>query len=186
MPGGNLIMSGDGHKDWVAGVAFHPAGTHLASASGDCTVKIWDFAQKRCTVTLTEHTAAVWNAAFHSTGDYLASCSLDHSVRLWDLHTSRCRLAFRGHVDSVNEVVWQPHTNNFATGSSDKTVSLWDMRTGLCAQTLYGHLNSGKELSPSALTVCPYIAIYDTDTFGFYRTSEPPLLQLSRRCHRER
>jgi WD40 repeat protein len=50
LPSGDLIMSGDGHKDWVAGVNFHPQGTHLASASGDCTVKIWDFAQKRCTV----------------------------------------------------------------------------------------------------------------------------------------
>lgn len=142
LPSGDLIMSGDGHKDWVAGVNFHPQGTHLASASGDCTVKIWDFAQKRCTVTFTEHTQAVWNAAFHDSGDFLASCSLDHSARLWDLHSNRCRVTFRGHVDSVNEVCWQPFTNNIATGSSDKTVSLWDMRTGLCAQTFYGHLNS--------------------------------------------
>jgi len=37
LPSGDLIMSGDGHKDWVAGVNFHPAGTHLASASvGRC------------------------------------------------------------------------------------------------------------------------------------------------------
>ena len=35
IPSGDLIMSGDGHRDWVAGVDFHPAGTHLASASGD-------------------------------------------------------------------------------------------------------------------------------------------------------
>lgn len=26
MPGGDLIMCGEGHKDWVAGVDFHPAG----------------------------------------------------------------------------------------------------------------------------------------------------------------
>ena len=147
LPSGDLIMSGDGHKDWVAGVNFHPQGTHLASASGDCTVKVWDFAQKRCTVTFTEHTQAVWNAAFHDSGDFLASCSLDHSARLWDLHSNRCRVTFRGHVDSVNEVCWQPFTNNVATGSSDKTVSLWDMRTGLCAQTFYGHLNSCNHVS---------------------------------------
>jgi hypothetical protein len=23
-----LIMSGEGHKDWVSGIAFHPRGSH--------------------------------------------------------------------------------------------------------------------------------------------------------------
>jgi WD40 repeat protein len=34
LPAGDLIMCGEGHKDWVAGVDFHPGGTSLASASG--------------------------------------------------------------------------------------------------------------------------------------------------------
>jgi len=142
LPGGDLIMSGEGHKDWVAGVNFHPKGTHLVSASGDCTVKLWDFEKQRCTHTFTDHTQAVWAAAFHDSGDFIASCSLDHSTRLLDVATGKCKQTFRGHVDSVNEVVWQPFTNNICTGSSDKTVSLWDARTGLCVQTFYGHLNS--------------------------------------------
>ena len=29
-------MTGDGHNDWIADVAFHPLGTHLATSSGDC------------------------------------------------------------------------------------------------------------------------------------------------------
>ena len=39
LPAGELVLSGDGHKDWVSSVAFHPAGTHLASGSGDSTVR---------------------------------------------------------------------------------------------------------------------------------------------------
>jgi hypothetical protein len=35
LPAGDLIMCGEGHKDWVAGVDFHPGGTSLASASGE-------------------------------------------------------------------------------------------------------------------------------------------------------
>lgn len=35
LPHGDLIMCGEGHKDWVAGVDFHPAGTSLASGSGE-------------------------------------------------------------------------------------------------------------------------------------------------------
>jgi WD40 repeat protein len=36
VPNGELIMSGEGHKDWISGLAFHPKGTHLATSSGDC------------------------------------------------------------------------------------------------------------------------------------------------------
>jgi len=142
LPGGDIILSGDGHKDWVAGVNFHPQGTHLVSSSGDCTVKLWSFEQAKCTATFKEHTQAVWDAAFHDTGDFVASCSLDHSARLWDVNSGKCKQTFRGHVDSVNAIMWQPFSNNICTGSSDKTLSIWDARTGLCAQTFYGHFNS--------------------------------------------
>jgi hypothetical protein len=33
LPNGDLIMSGEGHKDWVAGVDFHPRGMCLASGT---------------------------------------------------------------------------------------------------------------------------------------------------------
>lgn len=70
-------------------------GTHLVSASGDCTVKLWSFEAAKCISTFTEHTQAVWDACFHDTGDFVASCSLDHSARLWDVNSQRCRQTFR-------------------------------------------------------------------------------------------
>ncbi|KAG2427437.1 hypothetical protein HXX76_012373 [Chlamydomonas incerta] len=142
MPGGDLIMCGEGHKDWVAGVDFHPAGTCLASGGGDSSVKIWDFEKQRCVTTFTDHKQAIWSVRFHHLGEVVASGSLDHTVRLWDLPASKCRMALRGHVDSVNDVAWQPFTSSLATASSDKTVSIWDARAGLCTQTYYGHQNS--------------------------------------------
>ena len=78
-------MSGEGHKDWIADCDFHPKGSHLATASGDCTVKLWDFAKGTATLTLTDHTQGVWGCAFHDTGDFLASCSMDHTAKLWDI-----------------------------------------------------------------------------------------------------
>ena len=50
VPNCDLLMSGEGHRDWISGVAFHPHGTMLATSAGDNTVKIWDFLQVRRTV----------------------------------------------------------------------------------------------------------------------------------------
>lgn len=142
LPSGELIMSGEGHRDWVAGCDFHPRGTHLATASGDSTVKIWDFASASCVATLTEHSQAVWSCAFHDLGDFLVSSSLDHTAKVWDITTGRSRMTLRGHLDSVNHVTFQPFSNLVCTASGDKTVSVWDCRSGLCIQTFYGHQNA--------------------------------------------
>lgn len=45
VPNCDLLMSGEGHRDWVSGVDFHPHGTMLATGAGDSTVKVWDILQ---------------------------------------------------------------------------------------------------------------------------------------------
>ena len=49
-------MAGEGHTSWLSDVQFHPMGSHLVTASGDGTVKIWEFAQAKCTHTFFDHT----------------------------------------------------------------------------------------------------------------------------------
>ncbi|ETO23439.1 flagellar WD repeat protein PF20, partial [Reticulomyxa filosa] len=151
VPNGELLMSGEGHKDWISDCQFHPVlGTFLVTASGDKTVKLWDFAKSICVATYEEHTHAVWSACFHHDGEFIASSSMDHTCKLWDVNTGKCRQTYRGHVDSVNFVRFQPLTHNMCTASSDKTVSFWDLKSGLCMQTLYGHHNSVNHLSFNA------------------------------------
>ena len=48
LPTGELIMSGEGHRDWVSDVAFSPTDPQLATTSGDSTVKLWDFKSASC------------------------------------------------------------------------------------------------------------------------------------------
>ena len=104
MENGENIMSGEGHKDWVSGVDFHPAGSHLVTGSGDKTVKVWDFINSCVMHTFTEHTGPVWQTKFHDTGDFVLSASADASLKLFDLNSLRVRQAYRGHTDSVNSV----------------------------------------------------------------------------------
>lgn len=142
VPSGDIIMTGEGHKDWLSDCDFHPGGARLATSSGDGTVKIWDFSKAECVLTFTDHTHAVWGCSWHSCGDFLASCSMDNTCKVWDVNSERCRHTLRGHADSVNSIVFLPYSNTLLTCSADKTLSLWDARTGLCAQTFYGHMHS--------------------------------------------
>lgn len=138
---GELVMTGEGHKDWVSSISWHQNGNLIATTSGDTTVKIWDVSKEQCQHTFTDHTQATWSSAW--TSDFLITGSMDHTCRLFDIGSWRSRQTFRGHVDSVNSVAFQP-TNPclICTGSGDKTLSMWDIRSGLCVQTFYGHTNA--------------------------------------------
>lgn len=48
METGEDFLTGEGHKDWISGVDFHPAGSHIVTSGGDNTVKIWDCIKPAC------------------------------------------------------------------------------------------------------------------------------------------
>jgi WD40 repeat protein len=143
MDSGENIMTGEGHKDWITTVDFHPAGSHLITAGSDRNLKLWDFLSSSIAHTFSNvHTGPIWRVKFHDTGDFALSSGGDGVIKLYDMHALKVRQQYRQHTDSVNGLNFQPFTNFFVSGSADKTVSIWDMRTGLTIQTFYGHLNA--------------------------------------------
>jgi sperm-associated antigen 16 protein len=97
------IMSGEGHKDWIAGIDFHPTGSHCATGGGDKSIKVWDFINSSIAHTWADvHTGPIWKVKFHDTGDFVLSASGDGSVKLFDLNSLKLRNQFRSHTDSVN------------------------------------------------------------------------------------
>lgn len=142
VPAGDLIVTGEGHTEWVSDCDFNVEGTKLVTSSGDTTLKIWNFAKHKCVHTFKDHQLAIWSCSWHWTGDFVASASRDSTSKVWDLNSQRCRFTLRGHTDSVNSIEFVPFSNILLTSSTDKTVSMWDARTGLCGQTFYGHEHS--------------------------------------------
>ncbi|MGD9853849.1 MAG: WD40 repeat domain-containing serine/threonine protein kinase [Planctomycetaceae bacterium] len=72
----------------VNSIAFSPDGEHLASASGDGAVKVWNMRAGRVIQTLENaHSGFVCSVAFHPDGQHVASVGADNQVKVWDLTT---------------------------------------------------------------------------------------------------
>ncbi|XP_023119762.2 sperm-associated antigen 16 protein [Amphiprion ocellaris] len=136
---GEMMLTGEGHSDWLSGCSFYPDGTKLATTSGDTTVRLWNFSLGCCVLTFFGHSQPTWSCSFHSSGRFLASCSSDRTAKLWDLNSQRCRLTLRRHDASVNSVHFLSSSNLLLTASADKTVVLWDTRLAVCPAVFTGH-----------------------------------------------
>ncbi|MEH1814791.1 MAG: ribosome assembly protein 4 [Nostoc sp.] len=132
----------EGHNSGVTSVAYTPNGQHLASASNDKTIKIWDVSNGKLLKTLTGHSDPVNSVTYSPNGQHLASASNDKTIKIWDVSSGKPLKTLTGHSNGVNSVTFSPNGQQLASASSDNTIKIWDVSSGKLLKTLTGHSDS--------------------------------------------
>jgi WD40 repeat protein len=124
----------DGQFDGsVTCVAFNPAGTQVAAASIDGTLRLWDATTCRPVFTPAHESQPLTGIAFSPDGRRLAGAAMDGLVRLWDATDGERLLTLRGlgragtgHYGFTARVALSPDGTRLAANDWDGTVTIWD------------------------------------------------------------
>ncbi|KAG7174648.1 Notchless protein 1-like [Homarus americanus] len=126
-----------GHAEAVLSASFSPDGQHLASGSGDTTVRFWDINTETPHFTCKGHRHWVLVTAWSPDGERLASGCKSGQIFIWDPKTGKqTGRALTGHKQWVTALCWEPlHLTN--NGESTRLAS-----AGKDGDVLTNHLQS--------------------------------------------
>lgn len=128
-----------GHSRTINRIAWSPKSWHLASASQDHMVNVWDVQERTLVQTLKGHFEAVNSVTWSPDGKRLASASRDQTIIIWNALEGTQHVVLKRHSRSVFTVAWSPDGLQLASGGTDGTVRLWDVRRGQQLGVLEGH-----------------------------------------------
>ncbi|KAJ3191243.1 hypothetical protein HK101_007935 [Irineochytrium annulatum] len=118
-----------GHTQPVTSISWEPYHRNkncnkFATASKDCTVKIWDAVNRRCIMTLSQHTLPVMCVKWGGEG-LLYTASRDKTIRVWEAETGKLVRVLEGHAHWVNHLAL---STDFVlrTGPYDHTGKKWE------------------------------------------------------------
>lgn len=166
--GNTEIACYTGHADVVRKLLVFPDGKRFASASNDCTIKIWDTETGSVLQTLHGHDSFIYDLALLPNGD-LVSTAEDRSVRIWD-------------KGSVLQAITLPcisvwcvtvlSNGDIAVGGSDKQIYVFTADTSRAA-TLEGRRAFEDLVRLSAISEQSLDDLKKTDIPGYERLNDP-------------
>lgn len=124
------IRTLSGHSGAITAVVFRPDGEHLASASFDHTVRVWEAGTGRAVCTCRGHLDKVTALAYSPDGTLLASASLDHTLRLWDARAGGRRRLLPTGERAVQALAFTPDGRQLVCAGDSGTVEVIDLTRG--------------------------------------------------------
>jgi len=120
-----------GHSHYVMMIKLNPADLNtFASASLDCSVKLWELSSGSQLCSLEGHAKGVncidfYPASSSSTLPYLVSGADDYTIIVWNYQTRAQVHTLQGHEGNVSDVSVHPRLPLIISGSEDHTVRVW-------------------------------------------------------------
>jgi WD40 repeat protein len=124
----------DAHTSWVHTMAVSANGAHLATASHDTTIMVWELATGKCISKLTHHFGhpyiLAWSPANHN---QLASATWDPcEVKIWDVMTHQCIATRSFPAHRLQDLAWSQDGGKLALSLkcygliTERRVDIWD------------------------------------------------------------
>jgi WD40 repeat protein len=115
------------HSGAVNDVVFSPSERQIASAGGDCMVKLWDPSDGSYVRTLRRHEREVMCVLFSVDEVFLVSGGSDGIIFIWSLLDNAVIRSLRGHSDCIYSLAAKPDLSVIYSASHDKSIRTWHL-----------------------------------------------------------
>ncbi|MGK0186374.1 MAG: WD40 repeat protein [Verrucomicrobiales bacterium] len=128
--GALVFENTEAHSDTIVGIEFSPDGRHIACASTDRFVRIFDAKEGNEIAAFEGHTSHVLDVAWRADGLVLASAGGDQVIKLWDFDGRKQIKTEQGFGKEVTSVDFLGATGSFLASSGDATVRINQEKLG--------------------------------------------------------